>query len=320
MSRYLAFVLLALSATSVLAAPAEIPPLPTVPSLETVTRPVLGSRSNKVYSPHTLHKRDSEYPASTKDCALSEDSKDPSYTHDGLKYSEDCLTRLALSVPSENRKSCRTTGAGARGYDEECLFKKAFDEDWKFDLEKAKEDELAWRAENPSHSSSEAWHLHFPIAIIDCIKVDVDVEVDGEKEKGKGKDVTKTSDGWSPHSVTSTGETVDNDCILRLVIRAKIVIDLGTCKADKTIKPHSVSDVAAPVQDHGLPHLFGRSSAELATREIDVALNILAALRLGCLIEIVEEIIKLLGLKTILLTDPLEVIVKLLASLLKTLG
>lgn len=313
MSRYLTFLLLALSATSVLAAPADIQ---LVPAVDPLIVPVVGPRSSKVYSPNTLSKRDSQYPASTKDCLVSEHSATHSYTHDGRKYSEDCLTSLALSVPSENRKACRTTGANAHGYDEECLFKKAFDEDWKFDLEKTKEEELAWRNANPTRSSSEAWRTNFPTAINDCIigvDVDVDVEVGGKK------DVTKTSDaGWSPYSVVPGSGTIDNDCLLRLVIRAEIVIDLGTCTADGAAKPksHSLSDVAAPVRHHGLRSLTERSSAELATRAIDVALNILAALRLGCLIDIVEELIALIGPDVALLLDPL---VDLVTTLLGTL-
>ena len=44
-----------------------------------------------------------------------------SYSHDDQDYSEECLTRLALSVPCERRESCHTTGPKARGYNERCL-------------------------------------------------------------------------------------------------------------------------------------------------------------------------------------------------------
>jgi len=274
MSRYLAFVLLALSASTALAAPAEIPQLPaasdataivepllgtraeipqlpTVPNLDTVTVPLLGPR------PSTLRKRDLEYPSSTKDCLSSEvsDGADAFYTHNGQDYSEDCLTHLALSVPSEKRKSCRTTGPDAHGYDEKCLFKKALEEDWKFDVEKAKEDERAWRAANPEHSSSDVWKKTFPGAISHCITVGVDVEGEKEKEKEEkeekekkekekekeGKDPkkegsSKTSDetsDWKSYSLLSTGEKIDDVCVALLIIRAKIVVDLKTCSIDK---------------------------------------------------------------------------------------
>ena len=308
MSRYFAFVLLALSATSVLAAPADIP---VVPDMGSVTDPVFGPRSNKVYSPTALHKRDLEYPTSTEDCRLSGDSTAASYTHNGVQYSQGCLSLLALSVPPEARKSCRTTGADARGYDEECLFKKAFDEDWKFDLEKAKEDERAWRAANPSRPSSDAWRTQFPTSVSDCIVVDVEAKIDLKREDALN--------GWTPYSVTSTGQTVSNDCALLLVIRAKIVVDLETCDA---VKPKSLSGAAVPARNHGLHSLFGRSSAELATRRdlsIDAAVSVIVALRLGCLFEIVEEIIALLGIDAKLLSDLLDPVFFLLAAVLESL-
>ena len=331
MSRYLAFVLLALSTTSVLAAPAEIPPIPTLPATAPLIGPVTGSRTN------TLHKRDWEYPASTDDCRLSSDStgsSTPSYTHDGHEYSEACLSSLALSVPFEDRKSCRTE---TRGYDEECLFRKAFDEDWTFDLEKAKEDELTWRAAHPSSASSDAWRTQFPSAIVDCfVLVELLPEIKVEKrgadggEEG-GEDVQEgkregTSDGlsgWSPYSTLPTGDTVANDCIALLVLRAKIVIDLGTCPADKTIVPKSKSlsspDVAAPLPNHDLSHLLGRSSEELATRAIEVDVSVLVALRLDCLIDVVLKVLGLVGADAILLVGPLGPLVGEVVSLIASL-
>lgn len=314
MSRYLAFVFLALSATSVLAAPAELPAIPAIPDTTTITQPVVGPRSNgKVYSPNTLRKRDWQYPTSTNDCRLSEvpeDSTTLSYTHDGQEYSEECLTRLALSVPFENRESCRATGADARGYDEECLFKKAFDEDWKFDVEKAKEDELAWRAANPSASSSDAWRRQFPTAISDCIVVDIDVRISEKREvvgkneekvvKGGKKGTTKSSDamsGWSPYSVAPTGETLENDCLVRLLINAEIDLDLGTCTVEEA--PRRAADTRVP--------LFGRPTTELAAPQdtLAVAISIIAALRLGCLLEIVARIIVALGIEVRIAGDPI---------------
>ena len=339
MSRYLAFVLLALSATSVLAAPAELPAV-NIPDVSDITDSIVARSNGKVYSPNTLHKRDWEYPSSTKDCRISEvpeDSTTLSYTHDGVEYSEECLTHLALSVPFEDRKACRTTGPDAHGYDEECLFKKAFDEDWKYDLEKAKEEELAWRAENPSVPSSDHWRTQYPNSVGDCL-FDIELEgeleiVDGEKEKdekekgkrageqkevkGKKKDTTKTSDGldgWKPYTVAPTGEKFDDECLVRLVIRLKIVIDLGSCpadyksedkpKTDDKLKTGSLPDVGK------LPVLHSRSSTDLATRagptdSLDIVLSALVALRLGCLISIVVKIVVKVGLDTQLLEGPL---------------
>jgi hypothetical protein len=329
MSRYLAFVLLALSAATVLAAPAEVPSIPPVPDLSTVTKPVVGARSNhKVYSPNTLHKRDWKYPTSTRDCRMSEvpeGSTTLSYTRDGTEYSEECLTSLALSVPFESRKSCRTTGLGARGYDEECLFKKAFDEDWKFDVEKAKAEELAWRAVNPTRPSSDAWRTLFPATFADCavvVEVAADVEVkrqvEGGEEKevkgGKKVDTTRTSDalrGWSPYSVTPAGDVFSADCLALLVLRAKIVVDLGTCPVEPTstgLVPHR--DLAAPVRNFGLP-LLGRSSTELDTRQnltVDAVLSVLVALRLGCLVQIVAKLVAALGINIKLLDGPIKTV------------
>jgi len=176
---------LALSASSVLAAPAEIPVVPpiTVPGTSPVTvpitGPVLGDRpGGTVYSPNTLHKRDWQYPTSIKDCHVSQVSDHAttlSYTHEGQEYSEECLSHLALYVPFEKRESCRTTGTDAHGHDKECLFKKAFDEDWKFDLDKAKEAEVTYRSAN-SVASSDAWSkrpwlIHPPQSLVyhyDC--------------------------------------------------------------------------------------------------------------------------------------------------------
>ena len=328
MSRYLAFVLLALSATSVLAAPADLPPL----ALPDVTEiiPVVGRSNNKVYSPNTLLKRDWESPASTRDCRMSEVPEDAttlSYTHDGVEYSEECLTRLALSVPFEDRKSCRTTGHDAHGYDEECLYKKAFDEDWKFDLEKAERDELAWRAAHPTVPSSDHWRTHYPNSAADCLfSLELDGElkiVEGDKEKeekekgkrdGEKKGEKKASDeldGWKPYSVAPNGDKYDDECAVRLVIRLKLVIDIGKCPAhhdsDTKSKPHSLSEVAPPTEKHGFPLLNGRSSTELATRadseSLKIKLSALVALRLGCLLGIMVDISLKVGLHVKLLDD-----------------
>jgi len=347
MSRYLAFVLLALSATSVLAAPAELPAA-TLPDLSSLTEPLVGRSNNKVYSPNALHKRDWEYPSSTKDCRLSEvpeDSSTLSYTHDGVDYSEECLTRLALSVPFEDRKSCRTTGPDSHGYDEECLFKKAFDEDWKFDMEKEKEKELAWRAAHPSVPSSDHWRTHYPESVGHCkFKIDLDAELkikDGEKDKdekdkddkeedkkeewkragegeevkGKKKDATKTSDsldGWKPYSVAPNGDKYDDECIVRLAIHLKLVIDIGKCpadhksddKSDDKPKTDALSNVGK------LPFLHERSSTDLATRADDkdslhLKISALVALRLGCILGIMVKISVKIGIDTKLVHGPM---------------
>ncbi|KAF9647102.1 hypothetical protein BDM02DRAFT_3117588 [Thelephora ganbajun] len=325
MSHYLAFVLLALSASSVFAAPAELPQIPTIPDATTVTRPVFGGRSSdKVYSLNTLRKRDWQYPTSTEDCRLSEVPEDHltlPYTHEDQEYSEECLTRLALSVPFEDRKSCRTTGPNARGYDGDCLFKKAFDEDWKFDMEKAREDERAWRAANPSRSSSDAWRNQFPTAVSHCL-IDIEFltmrEVVGEKggEKkpvkgGKKKATTMTSDamnGWSPYSVTHTGETLDNDCLLRLIIGSGIVITPDTCPPDDNL----AADEAALTTL--LTNLLGNS----ASATITAFVTALGALDSGCLINIVSAIVTALGMDTDITDDP-SALLALITSLLNIL-
>jgi len=355
MSRYLAFVLLALSATSVLAAPAELPAV-SIPDLSAITEPIAGRSNGKVYSPNSVHKRDWEYPSSTKDCRLSEvpeDSTTLSYTHDNVEYSEECLTRLALSVPFEDRKSCRTTGPHAHGYDEQCLFKKAFDEDWKFDLDEAKEEELAWRAANPSVPSSDHWRTHYPESAGDCvfkIKLEGELKIeDGEKEKdekekekekekrageekevkGKKKDSSKTSelDGWKPYTVAPNGEKFDDECLVRLVISLKIVIDLGKCPADhKSEDKPKFEDKSKTdsLSEFGkLPFLHERSSTELATRadskeSIDVIISAIVALKLGCIISIVVKIILKVGLDTKLVGGPLTAVLGLVGGLVAT--
>jgi len=350
MSRYLAFVLLALSATSVLAAPAELPAV-NVPDVSDITDSIVTRSNGKVYSPNSLHKRDWEYPESTKDCRLSEVPEDAttlSYTHDGVEYSEECLTHLALSVPFEYRKSCRTTGHDAHGYDEECLFKKAFEEDWKYDMEKAKEEELAWRAAHPSVPSSDHWRTHYPKSAGDCIWIELEGElkiVDGDKEKdekederekgkrageqkevkGKKKDMTKTSDdldGWKPYTVAPDGKKFDDACVVRLVLRLKIVIDIGNCPADHKSedkpkiddKPKDDKPGFGSLEDIGkLSSLHERSSTELATRadseeskdSLKVVLSAIVALRLKCILGIVLKISVKVGLHTKLLGDPI---------------
>jgi hypothetical protein len=341
MSRYLAFVFLALSASSVLAAPADIPQVipdsvtkpvlgarapvefPAPPAFDPAPylKPVLGERSNsKVYSENTLRKRDMDYPTSTEDCRLTESSdsfKPPYYTHEGEVYSEDCLTRLALSVPSEKRESCRATGSA--GYDEDCLFKKAFEEDWKFDLEKAKEDELAWRAVNPTSTSSDAWSKQFPTSVSDCI---IDLELVLELLGGlDGKKAMTKSSGakseWSPYSVIPSGETVDNDCLLRLVLGAKIVFDLETCpaKEEKVLKFLDIRSPAADIQ------LAERSTTELATRADVLALviGVIEALSLGCLLEVIVKIILAIGIDAKIALGPLELVAELVIDVLALL-
>lgn len=351
MSRYLAFVFLALSASSVLAAPqgfpadavsgtidtatntagsvagaitgtvsgvapgsisarapAELPQFPPVPDTTTLTRPVLGERSNsKVYSSAPLRKRDWQYPTSTKDCQMSEipeKSKGLSYTHDGQEYSQDCLSRLALSVPSEERKSCRATGSS---YDEECLFKKAFDEDWKFDVEKAKEDELAWRAAHPSSSSSQSWSNLYPSAVSDCR---YDPRTMGRMQQ---------TDGWSPYfAVPESDILLEIDCLLRLILDADIILDLEICPASARTSELLEIDAAIDIL------LGGRSTTELApshdSRDIvGVVLSVLAALRLGCLLDIILKIILAVGIEAQIVAGPLgvlELVVDLLAILL----
>ena len=340
MPRYQAFVLLALSASSVLAAPqlpsppplpnvpvetvsslaaavaqaasdvitsllaaapapparrspAELPQAPSVPDTTTITRPVLGERSNgKVYSSSTLRKRDWKYPTSTQDCRLSEvpeGSKTLSYTHDGQEYSQECLTGLALLVPAEKRESCRTTGREARGYDEECLFKKAFDEDWKFDVEKAKAEELAWRAANPSSSSSDAWRKQFPTSIADCSATEKVVK------GGKKPTIKSSENGWSSYSVVpGTSEVVENDCLMRMFLGAELKLDLETCSAAERSSLLDISAVVGLVLGEGLEAV------------VDVAIGILGALRIGCLLDIVAKIIASVGMDAKLVVGLLE--------------
>jgi hypothetical protein len=353
MSRYLSFVILALSASSVLAAPqgfptpdtvtggvetvvdtvsgatgtaggaagavgaifsgftpdalsprapAELPQLPSVPDTTTLTRPALGERSNgKVYSTTTLRKRDWQYPTSTKDCLMTEvpdKSKVPSYTHDGQEYFQECLSRLALSVPSEERVSCRATGTGAHGYDEQCLSKKAFDKDWKFDVEKAKEDELAWRAANPPNTSSDAWNNLFPSAVADC-KVD----------PKKVKESTSKTDDWNAFSTIPSGDVMEDDCMSRLMIDAKVVIDPKTCSAAERTDFLGLGAAIDLL-------LGGRSTKEvapshdLAPRQdlVAVVFGVLEALRVGCLLDIIFKIILAIGIEAKIVAGPLGVL------------
>lgn len=342
MSRYFAFVFLALSASSVLAAPqgfpdtvagaagtvielvegavgsiagevsgrapAELPEVPPVPDTTTLTRPILGERSNgKVYSSSTLRKRDWQYPTSTKDCAMSQvpgDSKDLSYTHDGQEYSQECLSRLALSVPSEKRISCRSAGSEARGYDEECLYKKAFDEDWKFNLEEAKEAELAWRAANPTKNSSDAWRSMYPSSVADC-------SVDPKSMKKPMK-----AGEWSGYSAISPGEMVDHDCISRFALDAQIVPDVTIC-ANVERSFTSILNLDATI-DAAIDLLLGeRSTAEVATSHdlvaapralVDVVIGVIEALRSGCLLNIILKLVKSLGIGAKIVGTPLEVV------------
>lgn len=298
-------------------APAELPQAPSVPDTTTLTRPVLGERSNgKVYSSSTLRKRDWQYPTSTKDCLMSEvpeKSKGFSYTYDGQEYSEECLTRLALSVPSESRMPCRATGLEARGYDEKCLFKKAFDEDWKVDVEKAKEDELAWRAAHPSSSSSDAWSKLYPAAVSDC---SVAPKSMGGMKKTAAKDV------WNAYSILPSGDILENDCLLRLVLDANIILDLETCSAversplllDLDLDAALDLDLDA-VLDLDLDAVLDLVIREPSTTEVaaprallDVVVGVIAALRTGCLLDLIIEIVLSLGIEAIIAGGPLGVL------------
>jgi hypothetical protein len=196
-------------------------------------------------------------------------------------------------------------------------------------MEKAKEEEVAWRAANPTKTSSDAWRLLFPIALTDCITIDAELEIvdteDSEVKEVGGKK-GKTSDalsGWRPYSLLPSGEIVDDECAVRLIIGAKLVIDLTTCPVDTdSTMPKSLSHpgAAAPARNHGL-HLFGRSSAELATRDLslDAVVGVIVALRLGCLLELLAKIIAVLGIDAQLLVDPIEDIVEGLLATLTTL-
>ena len=293
MSRYLALILLALSA-SVLAAPAEVRQLPALP--ETPTAPVLGERSNsKTYSPGTLHKRDYLYPSSTQDCRLSEvpeGSPAHAYTHGGQTYSEECLTQLALSVPSERRESCRTAGVHAHGYHEECLFRKAFDEDWKFDMEKAKKDELAYRDAH-SGAASEAWPRLFPSAISDC-------RVSKEKAFEGGRN------GWTRYSITPDGLILDDECVVRVLIAAKVTIGVETCSARETT---DVIDIAADITADITAHV------PLLDINVDAVVSLMAALRTGCLTGVVVELVAALGVEALIAVGPLRVAADVVAEI-----
>lgn len=360
MSRYLAFVLLALSA-SVLAAPAELPPtpavpaelppMPAIPDAPDVARQFLGERSNaKVYSPSTLHKRDYLYPSSTGDCRLSEVPKGSTtrpYTHRGQAYSVQCLGHLALLVPSEKRDSCSTTGANPRSYNEECLFKKAFDEDWKFDMEKAKADELAYRSAHPTAAASDAWRYYFPTTILDC-------SVPRER-------VVRSSNGWTGYTITPDAVILDNICIARLLTVARVTVTVGTCAARApTLSPEAINlaatvnallgrstteidarqnlagavnlvaglttavdatvDAAVDVVglatvdatvDAAVGVLPGRSTTELVARQnlnvsLDAAVSLLAALRMGCFLNIVVKIMSTVGINGVIAIGPIK--------------
>jgi hypothetical protein len=287
MSRYLAFVLLALSA-SVLAAPAELPQMPGVPDTTTVTRPVLGERSNgKVYSPIAPHKRDYLHPESTKDCHLSEVSKDSTvipYTHDGQAYSETCMTQLAFSVPPEHRESCRTTGTNARGYDEQCLFKKAFAEDWKFNMEEARRNEAAYRSLNPNAGASDFWRYYFPATIADC---------------SVPKDKVVSSRGWTPYSITPQGVVVDNECAVRLLILAEVTVTVGICSAEERLATDIV-DLTADITADITAVVNGLQLVDVDV-DINAAVSLLVALRTGCILSVISRIIATIGVDVSLL-------------------
>lgn len=287
-------------------APAELPEFPSVPDTTTLTRPVLGERSNgKVYSSTALRKRDWQYPSSTKDCLMSEvpgESKGPSYTYDGKEYFQECLSRLALSVPAEERISCRATGSDAHGYDEQCLFKKAFVENWQFDVEKAKEQELAWRKDNPSSSSSDSWGYMFPSSVADC-KVDP-------------KTVKKSSGDWNAFSTIPTGDVLSDDCMSLLILDAKVLLDLKTCSA---VKKTGFLGLGASVD----LLLKGRSTTEVAVHDhaaprdlVAVVFGVLEALRLGCILDLILKIILDLGMEVKIVAGPLGEVLALVFDLL----
>ena len=293
MPRYLAFVLLALS-TSVLAAPAEyprqVPPPLSAPNVDTPTvempsvgmPPVSRSNGGKVYSPNTPYKRDSLYPTSTEDCRSSGHSIARSYTHEGQEYSEECLSRLAFSVPPEKRQSCRTTGA-APGYDQDCLFEKAFAEDWKFDVEKAKEEELAYRSTSPSGAASDSWHTLFPVTVSDCL-IEVSLE-EGQVEV----DI----------SIGPNGETMATDCLVLLTLATGLTIATDTCAVvDITTLPLVTVDVDIDLD----LTLLGLSATGLVTATVD---SIIAAIGSGCLVQVIASIIVNVGLQVQIGVDPL---------------
>ena len=338
MSRYLAFILLALSASSVLAAPqglpvgtitdtvgtgtgtagqiadtitgtisarapAELPQMPSFPDTTTVTRPVLGERSNgKVYSSTTLRKRDWQYPTSTQDCRMSEIPemyRGLSYIRDGQEYSQDCLSRLALSVPPEERTSCRSIGPNAHGYDEECLFKKAFDEDWKFDVEAAKEAELAWRAANTPAPSSDTWRYLYPSSVADC-------SVDPRSNP------LINVNGWNGFSILPSGVILLDDCILRLILDAQILLDLGTCSAAERTTNLLDINISAAID----LVLREPSTAEVAVNHdlaaprdlITTVVGVLEALRTGCLLDIVLKLVLAIGIEAKIVAGPLGIL------------
>ena len=293
-------------------APAE---LPQMPDTTTLTRPVLGERSyGKVYSSTTLRKRDWQHPTSTKDCVMSEvpdKSKGLSYTHDGQDYSAECISRLALSVPSEERKSCRATGPDAHGYDEQCLYKKAFDHDWKFDMDKAKQDELAWRDSNPGSSSSDSWRSLFPASIADC---SVDQKSMDEMKKKK--------EDWNAFSQLPSGVTVEDDCASRLMLDSQVTVDPKICASVEVERSSLIADVLK------LDLRLGeRSTTEVAASRdlvarqgiVAVVLGVLAALRIGCLTNILAKILLTVGFETKIVADPFGV-VKVVVDVLHVLG
>ena len=302
MSRYLALVLLALS-TSVLAAPAEhprqVPPTPSPPNVDTPTveMPTVGmpavsgpldSRSNtgKAYSPNTPYKRDSLYPTSTEDCRSSGHSTTRSYTHEGQEYSEECLSRLAFSVPPENRQSCRTTGAKARGYDQDCLFEKAFAEDWKFDVEKVKEEELAYRSAEPSGAASDSWRALFPVTVFDCL-----VEISVERREAES----------GAYSIGPNGEVMATDCLVLLTLSAGLNINTEVCAlVDVTVEPVVTVDLDIDVD----LSLLGLSATGLVTATVG---SIIAAIGSGCLVQIIASIIANVGLQVRIGADPLGI-------------
>ena len=313
MSRYLAFVSVALSASSVLAAPQLVnpsdvvataagivsggvagsalgsraplvlPDFPPIPDTTTVSGPLLNSP----------RKRDMDYPKSTKDCLMSEHSEDShalSYSYDGRKYSQDCLAHMALLVSEEKRKPCR---APHLGYEEECLFKKALEEDWTFDLDKAKEDELAWRAAHPEKSASEEWLHKFPTSVGDC----------KEKEEKEGKDWKKSSDDWSSYSVTPTGDKLNNNCLMNLAIASHITFEPKLCSIkEKRLVGELVAEVEAVVGE--------------VIEIVGEIISVIRALITGCLFKVIVKIIELVGLEGKIVLGLLEEIAGLIFDIL----
>lgn len=201
-----------------------------------------GAETLAILSQHDI----SYWPSNIDDCLRPELRLRPDastyYLHDGQFYDKSCLKTLAYLVEPDERAVCRTQSDchHARGYDNECLVQLSLDQDFNFNFEEMRRQELEWKEfvchgktlDQCGREHSLWWRNRFPSSRDDCR---IHERADQREDVWNGN--------WIPWSIGPHGTLYDDDCLSRFANRLGME-NPGNCTRDSTYVIHEAREAS----------------------------------------------------------------------------